>query len=100
MRKWPFTVQAMFLRPTPPPYDPLEWSKKPFPEKARMVCRAWALQGYGTPLGVYAVYVVKLLAYAGGWIFFCRFTPGMGHLHSIGTWWLEPVAFQQAILWG
>jgi hypothetical protein len=35
------------LYPVPPPYDPLDWVKRPFPERARMVCQAWALQGYG-----------------------------------------------------
>mgnify|MGYP001825070658 FL=1 len=37
------------LNPTPPPYDVREWEKKPFPERVRMVCQSWALQGYGTP---------------------------------------------------
>jgi hypothetical protein len=88
-----------FLDPLAPPYDPLEWTKKPFSEKSRMACRSWALQGYGTPLGVYALYVVKVLFYVGGWAFFTSFTPGMGGLRSIASWWLEPVAFQKAILW-
>jgi hypothetical protein len=26
------------LTPTLPPYDPLDWAKKPLPERARMVC--------------------------------------------------------------
>jgi hypothetical protein len=85
------------LKPIPPPYDPIEWSKKPYPEKSRMVCQAWALQGYGAPPGVLAVYALKVVLYAGGWIFFCSFTPGMS-LSDIGRWWLEPVAFQKAIL--
>jgi len=88
-----------FLDPVAPPYDPLEWAKKPFPEKSRMVCRAWALQGYGTPLAVYALYAFKVLLYVGGWVLFCSFTPGMGDLRAIGSWWLEPAAFQKAILW-
>lgn len=89
----------MFLTPTPPPYDPLEWAKKPFPEKIKMVCNAWTVQGYGTPLGVYLVYALKVVAYIYGWVFFCRFTPGMGELSSIGDWWLHSTAFQKAILW-
>src|SRR5262245_6141366 len=35
------------LRPTPTPYDPLEWMTRPFLERAQLVCRAWALEGYG-----------------------------------------------------
>jgi hypothetical protein len=86
------------LDPTPPPYDPLEWMKKPFAERARMVCQAWALQGYGTPLGVYAVYALKVALYIAAWAGFCTFTPGH-ELWSIGQWWLSPTAFQKAILW-
>ncbi len=87
------------LQPTPPPYDPLEWVRLPLVERARLVCQSWALQGYGTPLGAYALHVVKVLFYIGAWIFFCGFTPGLGSLSSFGQWWLEPVAFQKAILW-
>src|SRR5439155_23212401 len=85
--------------PVAPPYDPLEWASKPFAEKSRLVCRAWAMQGYGTPLFVYAFYLVKVLAYVAGWWLFCGFTPGMGELRNLSTWWLSPVAFQKAILW-
>lgn len=88
-----------FLDPIAPPYDALEWEKKPFSEKSKMVCRAWALQGYGTPIPVYFVYLIKMALYVAGWWFFCTFTPGMGDLKSISQWWLEPVAFQKAILW-
>jgi hypothetical protein len=88
-----------FLDPVAPPYDPLDWARKPFSEKSRMACRAWALQGYGTPIPVYAVYAFKLLAYLGGWWVFGSFTPGLGDLRSIASWWLEPAAFQKAILW-
>jgi transmembrane protein DUF3556 len=86
------------LDPIPPPYDPLEWVKKPFAERARMVCQAWALQGYGTPLGAYAAYGVKVALYIGAWALFCTSTPGFT-LGSIGQWWLSPIAFQKAILW-
>src|SRR6187402_3852881 len=64
-----------------------------------MVCAAWALQGYGTPLAVYALYAFKVLFYVAGWWLSCSFTPGLGGLADIGAWWLHPVAFQKAILW-
>ena len=83
-----------FFAPVQPPYDPLEWAKRPFAEKSRMVCRAWALQGYGSPLAVYLFYVAKLAAYGLGWAFFCGFP-----LREIASWWLLPIAFQKAILW-
>ena len=87
------------LTPVAPPYDPVAWAAAPWPVRARQVCEAWALQGYGSPPAVYAVYAVKVLLYIGGWLLFCRFTPGMGGLGDIGDWWLRPEAFEKAILW-
>jgi hypothetical protein len=87
------------LDPTLPPYDALAWEKLPFGEKTRMVCEAWALQGYGSPLAAYAAYALKVALYVGAWIWFCSFTPGLGGVASIGAWALHPVAFQKAILW-
>ncbi len=88
------------LRPTLPHYDPLDWERKPFAERARLVCESWALQGYGTPLAIFFAYVVKIVVlYVGGWILWCRFSPGLGSLAEIERWWLEPVAFQKAIVW-
>ena len=81
----------MFLKPILPPYDPLEWAKKPFAEKSRLVCHSWAMQGYGTPIAVYFVYVVKIAAYVGGWALFCD--------RSAPAWWFRPEAFQKAIVW-
>lgn len=87
------------LDPTPPPYDPLVWVKKPLAERGRMVCEAWAMQGYGSPAGVYAVYALKVALYVAGWVAFCGTSPGLGGLSSIASWWLQPVAFQKAIVW-
>jgi hypothetical protein len=87
------------LTPVPTPYDPLDWAAKPFAEKARMVCQAWAVQGYGSPVGVYAVYALKVGLYVGGWLLFCSFTPGMGNPTQLSHWWLQPTAFQKAIVW-
>jgi hypothetical protein len=89
----------VFLKPVPPPYDPMVWAKLPFAEKSRMVCRSWAMQGYGAPLGVYLLYAIKIALYVGGWLFFAGFTPGMGGLADFGSWWFRPEAFQKAILW-
>jgi hypothetical protein len=87
------------LDPTPPPYDPLEWARRPLAEKCRMVCQSWALQGYGTPVAIYLAYLLKLALYVGGWAWFCGFTPGLGDLGTLGAWWLHPVAFEKAIVW-
>jgi Transmembrane protein of unknown function (DUF3556) len=87
------------VQPKLPPYDPLDWVKKPLAERARMVCQAWALEGYGTPVGVFAVYALKVVFYVGMWVFFCSLTTDLGGAATIDRWWLAPAAFQKAILW-
>jgi hypothetical protein len=87
------------LDPTPPPYDPLALAAKPLAERARLVCAAWAMQGYGSPLGVYAVYALKIAVYVGVWIAFCATSPALGGPTTIAKWWLHPIAFQKAIVW-
>jgi hypothetical protein len=87
------------LDPTPPPYDIGEWQKKPFPERVKMVCQSWALQGYGTPWPIYIVYILKIAFYVWIWSLFCSRTPGLGDLGSFGSWYYEPIAFQKAVLW-
>src|SRR5262245_33498878 len=64
-----------------------------------MVCEAWAVQGYGTPPLIYAVHAIKIALYVGAWLVFCRCSPGLGGLATIGQWWLSPIAFEKAILW-
>ncbi len=86
-------------KPSLPPYDVRAWQKKPFPERLKMVCQAWAIQGYGTPWPIYLVYLIKVAFYIGGWALFCSLTPGLGGLGSIGTWGLAPLAFQKAVIW-
>src|SRR5688500_10660285 len=90
-----------FLKPSVPPFDPLEWERMPFRERARLACAAYALQGWGSPGAVYLVYAAKILLYVAGWLLFCSFTTGLGfgHLGSFGDWWLGEPAFQKAVLW-
>ena len=87
------------LSPKLPPYDIGEWQQKPFPERLRMVCASWALQGYGTPWPIYVVYLLKVAFYIWAWSVFCSFTPGLGSLRAFGSWYFEPIAFQKAVLW-
>jgi len=87
------------LTPTLPPYDPLVWLKLPFRERAALVCRAWALQGYGSPIGVYLAYVLKIGLYVGAWVAFCATSPTLGGPMEIARWGLEPLAFEKAIVW-
>ncbi len=87
------------LKPIAPPYDIGEWQRKPFPERVKMVCQSWALQGYGTPSPIYIVYILKIALYVWLWSVFCSFTPGLGDLSSFSAWYYEPIAFQKAVLW-
>ena len=88
-----------FLAPVAPPYDALEWEQKPFPERCRLACQAWALQGYGSPLSVVLAYALKVLLLAAAWLGFCALSPSLGPAGELSRWWLEPLAFQKAILW-
>lgn len=88
-----------FIKPTMPPYDPLEWQKLPFAKRVELACKAWAVQGYGTPIGAYLLYILKVAFYIYMWMFFVSFTPNFGTLADWRAWIFEPVAFQKAILW-
>ncbi len=80
------------LDPIRPPYDPLAWEKLPLGERGRLVCEAWALQGYGAPLATFAFYALKVALYIAGWRLFMRTSPSVNG-------WLHPVAFEKAIVW-
>jgi hypothetical protein len=86
-------------KPLSPPYDIDAWRKKPFAERVKMVCQAWAVQGYGTPWPIYLVYLFKIGLYVGAWCFFCSFTKGLGDPRTLASWWAAPEAFQKAVLW-
>ncbi len=87
------------LEPLPPPYDPLAWAKLPLGPRLRLVCEAWAKDGYGAPALLFVAYGLKILLYGAGWVFFVSFHPDVAGLSDLGRWWLEPFAFQKAILW-
>eukprot|EP00698_Gefionella_okellyi_P024836 TRINITY_DN8872_c0_g1_i1.p1 TRINITY_DN8872_c0_g1~~TRINITY_DN8872_c0_g1_i1.p1 ORF type:complete len:561 (-),score=95.31 TRINITY_DN8872_c0_g1_i1:135-1817(-) len=86
-----------FLAPTPTPYDPLEWAKKPLHERGKMVCAAWAMQGWGTPIAALMLYGFKIAGYIYAWTWFCGLS--FGKETPIAEWWLNPLAFQKAIVW-
>ncbi|MDH3484388.1 MAG: DUF3556 domain-containing protein [Myxococcales bacterium] len=92
-------AEVDFLKPILPDFDIKEWEKKPWPERLKMACQDWVIQGYGTPMPVYLFYVLKVGFYIWMWTWFCSFTPGMGSLRAIGEWWYAPIAFQKAVLW-
>jgi Transmembrane protein of unknown function (DUF3556) len=80
------------LDPAPPPFEVSEWQRLPHLERIKPLAQDWALNGFGTPVAVYFLYVFKILAYA-----------GFGALLIFATsgWpaWYEPIVFQKAVIW-
>ncbi|MBY0276240.1 DUF3556 domain-containing protein [Candidatus Binatia bacterium] len=76
------------------------WSDKDFTERVRIATNAYVLQGLDYPAAAYVFHAVKLLLLAAGWMFWVRFTPGLGTLAGFTPWVFEPIAFQKAFLWG
>jgi hypothetical protein len=89
----------MSSRPAEAAVDPEEWSKKDFTERVRIATNAYVLEGLGYPFPVYLFHAVKLALFVLGWMFFCRFTPGLGTFSGFGSWIFEGTAFQKAFLW-
>jgi len=53
------------LDPTPPPFEVEEWRRRPHLQRIKALAQDWALNGFGTPVAVYFLYVFKILVYAG-----------------------------------
>lgn len=86
------------LRPKLPDYDIAGWRAQPLAQRLRMVCAAWALDGYGTPLAIYVLYALKIVAFVAVWALSCARVPGQ-ELADIGSWWASDEAFARAMLW-
>jgi hypothetical protein len=80
------------LDPAPPPFEVSEWRRLSHLERIKPLAQDWALNGFGTPVAVYFLYVFKVLAYA-----------GLGALLIFATsgWpeWTSPIVFQKAVIW-
>ncbi len=89
------------LTPAPPPFDDVEgWRRLPHLQRIKPLAQDWALNGFGTPPAVYLLYVLKLIAYAGGGLLaIAATTEGIGGLGDLGSWWSEPIVFQKAVVW-
>src|SRR5262249_21360022 len=80
-------------------FDPKEWAKKDFTERVRIGTNIYVLKGLGFPLSAYLFHAAKLCLFILGWMFFCRFTPGLGTVANFRSWIFEGTAFQKAFLW-
>jgi hypothetical protein len=88
-----------FVAPSAPGFDVEDWGRRSYPERLRMMCDAWARQGFGAPGVAYVFYVLKIGLYIGGFLAFATATPGIGGVGDIGDWWSHPAVFQKGILW-
>jgi hypothetical protein len=80
------------LDPAPPPFEVSEWRRLSHLERIKPLAQDWALNGFGTPVAVYFLYVFKILAYAGG---------GALLIFATSGWpaWTDPIVFQKAVIW-
>src|SRR5215218_6484757 len=87
------------LDPAPPPFEVEEWRRLPHLQRIKPLAQEWALNGFGTPVAVYFLYVAKVLLYAGGGLLLIAATSDVGGLGSLGAWWTQPIVFQKAVIW-
>ncbi|GAB2762418.1 DUF3556 domain-containing protein [Nocardioides salsibiostraticola] len=87
-----------FIAPDLPDVDYDEWSKLPRGERLKPLARHWVEHGFGTPLGVYILYIVKMAAYLVGAAYLISFTPGLGGLGEFTSWWDEPIVYQKLVV--
>jgi hypothetical protein len=88
------------LDPAPPPFAVEEWKRGSHLERIKPLAQDWALNGFGTPVAVYFLYVIKIVVYAGlGLLAIAATSDTAGGLGSIGDWWTQPVVFQKAVVW-
>ncbi len=80
------------LDPAPPPFEVEEWRRLPHLQRIKPLAQDWALNGFGTPVAVYFLYVFKVLAYAGLGFLLIEATSGWPH-------WTEPIVFEKAVVW-
>src|SRR3954447_11503604 len=80
------------LDPAPPPFEIAEWRRLPHLQRIKPLAQDWALNGFGTPVAVYFLYVFKVLAYAGLGFLLIEATSGWPQ-------WTEPIVFQKAVIW-
>jgi hypothetical protein len=80
------------LDPAPPPFEVAEWRRLPHLQRIKPLAQDWALNGFGTPVAVYFLYVFKVLVYAGGGLLLIEATSGWPA-------WTDPIVFEKAVVW-
>ena len=87
-----------FMSPELPDVDHDTWLTLPRAARLQIVTRHWVEHGFGTPYGVYLLYLVKIVLYVAVPAAIISLTPGLGGLGRIGDWWTQPIVYQKAIV--
>lgn len=90
-----------FNQPVFPPVDPVEFMKRPLPERTQVLTTFWAENGFGSPYKLHLIYVLKLVIIStiGGLLVATLTSPGVGSIFDVSSWWNEPIVYQKLILW-
>lgn len=89
-----------FMKPPPWPFELAEFRSRPQLERVRALVDVWANDGFRIPLVVPLIYVVKFgILYAGLGLTIVGLTSGFGAPWTVGSWWLEPILWQKAVIW-
>lgn len=88
-----------FITPAPPPFDVEDWKRKPHLERIKPLAQDWAVNGFGTPYAIHLLYIIKLVLFSVGGLWFISMTDGLGGLGDIGDWWTQPIVWQKVVLW-
>ncbi|NDJ88594.1 DUF3556 domain-containing protein [Mycolicibacter kumamotonensis] len=87
-----------FIKPSVPDVDPETWRTTDWVTRIQVCSRHWAEQGFGTPSGVYLIYLLKIASYAAGAAAVIALTPGLGGLGRIAEWWTQPIVYQKLVV--
>ncbi len=85
-------------QPAPLPFDMADWQKRPFHERVKMLCQAWAVQGYGAPWPIYLFYVLKGAVCIWLWFLACGYSAQLGTVGQFSEWWFQPEALIKGVL--
>jgi hypothetical protein len=88
------------LTPPPLPVDMLSWKRLSRAERIRPLAVNWVENGaaLASPM-IYALYIVKIIAFVVGGLFIFAATPGIGGVTDVASWWHEPIVYQKLIIY-
>lgn len=87
------------IKPTMPELDYESWHSQSRMQRIKPMVQHWATDGFGAPEVIYLLYIIKIVGYIAGAMFFVSLTPGVGSFTSVANWWSEPVTYQKLVVW-